>query len=533
MPSHAWIDPFADRSISCLPNFHAELLKLLSEAKISPDDICLVGGAVVAQAGVRINRDLDFVVHSRSVHLLPEKIPSFLQVDFEGERYSALGDGTLVGDQLFESNWIRVLESGIRVIRPEVEFAYKARTLRDRDLLDLEFLDLVIEKERDWKWEIFNNLYHQPLPKQNVVDELESPTVREKSFWGSLRAGANRRVVSVWRRIRGHFEERWNQSDSPSTANGFYGPEKAPIAAVVDVGLAVSFMRDCNRPLYQRVVSALLLLGPRPESVSEGDWIEEWRLLFFDDLNRDTGALLIRFCEDFSKMRSINFSWFSNMGSNELQKVFPLVASLAVGSDLCVVEGLDRKNSVEDGLPDSHSLSYRDSGFSVAWSEMEWKVLARSGVVWPLILWPTGYDLAEEIEEFFDTHASILRKYEVEWDLEGFLRFVSDLYGGDGTNQWKIDYKVSVFRDLLARSESPRISLFFLSIDEPNFDEKSKRDGFSTLESQAMRVLKSKARQEFSPRIDGYINDVLIHGGDNFGDNRDTLRALERHGFVL
>jgi len=533
MPSNSWIDPFSDRSITCLPNFHEELLELVSEAKIPAADVCLVGSAVVAQMGVRVNRDLDFVVHSRSIHLLPEKMPSFLQVDLEGERYSALGDGTLVGDQLFESNLNRVLASGIRVIRPEVEFAYKARTLRERDLLDLEFLDLITDKERDWKWEIFNNLYQQSLPEQNVVDESESPTVREQSLWGSLRAGANRRVVSTWRRIRGYLKERWNQFNFPSPPNRFDGQAEAPIVRVVDAGMAVSFMRDCNRPLYRRVVSALLLLGPRPESVSEGDWLEEWRLLFFDDLNRDSGALLIRFCSDFSKQKSINLSWVSKMGSNELQKAFPLVASLAVGSDLCVVEGLDRQDSVEDDLPEGDNLSYRDNGFWVAWSEMEWKVLARSGVVWPLIVWPTGYDFAEEIEDFFDAHASILKKYEVEWDLEGFLCFVSDLYGGDGTNQWKIDYKVSVFRGLLAKTESLRITVFFLNIDEPNFQEKSKRDGFSNFESQSMRVLKSKARQEFSPRIDGYINDVLIHGGDNFGDNRDTLRALERHGFLL
>ena len=124
--------------------------RVLETLDLSPEDVCLVGSVALAAAGIRENRDVDFVVR-------PENREHVYRIARDHESYEIKPHG---GIQLGESVEIPMADKtrpigvtdrdlvtddryhhtidGLKVIRLEVEAAFKAVYARRKERRDLE-----------------------------------------------------------------------------------------------------------------------------------------------------------------------------------------------------------------------------------------------------------------------------------------------------------------------------------------------------------------------------------------------------------
>jgi len=122
------------------------------------DDICLVGSSVLADFGVRDNRDLDIAIDPRKRGLLDiDNTPENVEVALE--KYSWLG---ITDHDLINNSRYHYKSGGIKIVRPEVCYSFKHRRKKDKDIYDIELINegVIYSNDYDWDWELFSYEYY-------------------------------------------------------------------------------------------------------------------------------------------------------------------------------------------------------------------------------------------------------------------------------------------------------------------------------------------------------------------------------------
>lgn len=529
-----WSARFAERERPVTPAFMEQLLDFLERSGIPAGDVCVLGSSVLAWEGVRLNRDVDFAVHSRWRHHMPRELPDFLELDTDGARYSGISGGALIGDRLFEAEVSQDFFAGLKAIRPEIEYAFKANYLRARDLLDLHFLDLVARKNSGWSWPLFQAYYDsglQPAPPADNSAQIGRWQILKYSLPLRFLRRAKRFAVRRWSSLRG-LKKRWLARRCSDPRFRLPGDLHLEPSGAVDIANVMVYLRSNNRNVYVDVITAMALLDSSAQEEPEAAWLESWQRIFFDDSSRDWGIVLERFIADFSRMRSTNPAWHVDLSGSRPDSLFPLIAALRTRAPSCQIATRGSYQSA-GGRGGERTVVAAGSSSCIAWDREEFRILTRSGVYWPLIVWPTGEEYLSQIEDFLKTKCHVVAKRMVRHSRDELGSFLRELYGGDGTDWWQVEYKISAMFASIAEQRVHNVCVFFLELEHPIFEPKFKTESFRSSESQAMRRLKTEIRTTFSPLVENYINDILVHGGDNFADNRDTVRALEMNGLTI
>lgn len=129
-----------------------EILKIYSLKK---DDIVIVGSSALTVIGGRLNGDLDFSINRYAYKKIPLRVRVRLirydhwdlseDVDLFRNRYLCCG---ITDYDLFEKKLYHTIE-GYKVAIPELEYAYKKKMNRSKDIDDLRILSQLDNMELD------------------------------------------------------------------------------------------------------------------------------------------------------------------------------------------------------------------------------------------------------------------------------------------------------------------------------------------------------------------------------------------------
>jgi hypothetical protein len=134
-----------------------ELETVIDTYKINKYDICLVGGIALSLKGIREHVDLDFCILPDKDPVEPDKprqrshIELSDNVDLWRERYAPLG---LSDNDIINNPQYHELVDGYKVVRLEIEFAYKLHRASVRDKRDNKVITEKAINSDDWDWEL-------------------------------------------------------------------------------------------------------------------------------------------------------------------------------------------------------------------------------------------------------------------------------------------------------------------------------------------------------------------------------------------
>ena len=141
------------------------------------------------------------------------------------------------------------------------------------------------------------------------------------------------------------------------------------------------------------------------------------------------------------------------------------------------------------------------------------------GVYFPVIIWPTAYELRQDIENDLGFDSKF--KFELDLNRDEFKSFVKDIYKIDDIADWKVDKKLDAMS-----SERNKISIIFLDFLLPNYRKKVSNQA---LISKTGEILKQRIRTKYKSKIDNYIYDIIIHTGDNYIHSQKIVRITRSY----
>jgi hypothetical protein len=144
------------------------------------------------------------------------------------------------------------------------------------------------------------------------------------------------------------------------------------------------------------------------------------------------------------------------------------------------------------------------------------EIMSDYHIYFPIIIWPPAMDFAHDIEadlkntNGFDHIRSQTLSLNTKSEFENFVRTV---YSADDIALWKIERKIA-FMELVP--EPYQVRIIWLDNRYPNFRKKSSNDA---LISSTNEALKRAVREKYKSRVSNYVNDIILHIGDNYRHN--------------
>ena len=131
----------------------AELANVLNAHGVAATDVCIVGGAALAFAGIRSNNDLDIVVRPDVAKRLPvdgstSRLSANVDVKIQWLRAFGVSDEELIQN----SRYHQPVES-YQVARPELVHAFKTHANRAHDRIDVELIGQWAISNKKWDWQ--------------------------------------------------------------------------------------------------------------------------------------------------------------------------------------------------------------------------------------------------------------------------------------------------------------------------------------------------------------------------------------------
>lgn len=223
--------------------------QLLSEIRIEPSKVCLVGSTTLALLGVRANEDIDFIATSEA----RTKITEFAQTDPDSKVIRGVRTQLrehvqmLINDRLDTAPYLFGLDDdtvirnsryhftvdGYKFLRPELLLSMKGAKRRGKDIEDIDLIeDSGLPRAEWWDWELvkvvptWERTFATRRPMDRYIGPLKqvSISLRERgllrTLWRSLQfIGAHatrrntRRNGNLWQ-LRNCLSRCWRISPS-------------------------------------------------------------------------------------------------------------------------------------------------------------------------------------------------------------------------------------------------------------------------------------------------------------------------------
>ncbi|WP_406684194.1 hypothetical protein N1F78_00250 [Seonamhaeicola sp. MEBiC1930] len=224
---------------------------------------------------------------------------------------------------------------------------------------------------------------------------------------------------------------------------------------------------------------------------------------------------------------------YNNMKENGYDKSYPI----KVDSNFRLLDGSHRMaaaliNNVEEVSVDIHSFGHKIDFSSLLlkqynFSQKEISLINKKesnlffeqGIYFPVIIWPPAMTFVDDIEK--DLDLTIKRTYDLEFDDSDFYRFVREIYKIDDIAEWKVEKKIEAMHNYHLK-----VKVFFIEMGNPNFRKKSIN---ANLISKKGEKLKRKIRLKYKTKINNYIHDIIVHTGDNFGQNKKIVELTKKY----
>jgi hypothetical protein len=144
-----------------------ELESFLKDYRLSRDEICLIGSAVLADYNLRENNDIDIAVDpSKRGELSKWSTPENLEIGVEKYSWLGITDRDLIADTKYHYH-----SGEFKIVRPEIILSFKYRRLSDKDKKDIKLIEdrFLDANDYEWDWELFDYRYYpKPIGKRGL-----------------------------------------------------------------------------------------------------------------------------------------------------------------------------------------------------------------------------------------------------------------------------------------------------------------------------------------------------------------------------
>jgi hypothetical protein len=145
------------------------------------------------------------------------------------------------------------------------------------------------------------------------------------------------------------------------------------------------------------------------------------------------------------------------------------------------------------------------------------KIFYEKGIYFQIVLWSPIGKYFDEIEKSIKKDYNILESYTLDIK-EDFKKFAFDVYASDDIDDWKIEKKLSGFKE-----HGTTIRVIEIEILNPRFRRKEANNHDI---SQEVEAIKKKYRTLYKNKVDNYFYDIIMHIGDNYHHTREIAKVL-------
>ena len=531
-----------------------QLAVTLDRFGIDSDDVCIIGGSILAVHGLRVNGDIDLFLRPAALQRLlterPElngtghgKIALGTNIEIERSGYAMLN----VDDELFSR--FSTIVDGWRFARIEIEFLKKIRIARTTDLSDMYALEEYAYSSRTWDWGLMYSVL-KLSPVALVPSKSALPLRVRLAFKLAFKLAST--AITKLRRSGLSATVKstvgwWKSGPSANLARALHmkrnfldlplGPTRE-LAIQTSVSLSVGALLSAQRvhgvfqrydTLLRSVVLEELIADPSKTPVT----LEFYNRMQSERTNRTTEP----------QMRALAAS----VRERGLDPRYPISITpdgrLADGSHrLACALAVDAHNLTVTFSPRATAPSFsppakstygRDwfenrgypEGLIATLDERLNKAYLDHGVYNIVMVWPPALEWLDEITEMCGGYGTLIDTSTLELgsDLSDFVR---EVYAVDDIARWKVEVKLAAMRG----TEGTEVGIIVLDVAQQEYRPKNYPASYLSV---TVEGLKKAVRGRVSKRIPGYVYDISIHTGDNQLMNLQTVRALKSRGWVI
>jgi|GEM_PF-5955664 len=492
-------------------NHKEELSQWLEKLGIEKEEICLIGSIPLCLAGIRENKDIDFITTDEVKSRITPKVKEHpkckikkgkiylgdnIHSSSSSKRFDYLG---LSNEDLIYNEKYQMIVDGYKVFRLELLLSKKIAEGRPKDKKDVERMeeaDLIGGPE--WNWDLFYCLPPWERPKKplyrKIIDLLQLYDMKEfpKVFI--------------------------------SSAATKLGVDKA-----VD-----SLFRVYNRPRKMRKIKNLQNYRTHPQSrlpipVILSNYVEDDEFMGWDIIleyaleSEDFQKIDSNIEKDLKEINKLEKDYNSPITISKRGKVLEGRSTLVenILKDNYMVD-IEIKNSSNNKSRDKKWLEEKINSNSTESEYLEDKRLEafeRIGLIFYAAIWPSARNIFEEIEEYINerVHVTESKIYDIS---NNFSKTMHDLYKSDKrADEWKIENKIYKMKD-----EKKVMKVLKLWLPDPDFRYHIDKDGVTF--SKITRTLKNDCRKRFHSRMENYFHENMIHITENYKNNKHTFQVL-------
>ncbi len=515
-------------NIELSPARCAQILDVLERNKIDVEEAIFVGGIALEAFGVRPARDIDLVVSQAARDRLTLglgtsgvgpfsaiNLPEDLQVLQDPYRAVGVSDAELFSGELFVTFEL-LGQKTIRVARPELEFAKKNFRRRPKDLEDLYLLEqLSRSSELLWDWKIVpTRAVAQPVDSKRrnrivrvVLSAVRNPyKVAQSIYHTGLRQA--KKAVGKWPRLN-------------SKNLGVLSQQ------TIDIGVLFQLQRPGGKfsrydVLLRAIIARMSLDGDAHETGFRENLAEYWgHYQKMQKLRYPARASTSRYRSLLEKIARSGFKddrhpLVLSQSGVLLDGAHRLACAVAVGVDR-VPFVTQRSNAPKNYGRSWFSANSFPKEMLEELDTTQTTIFSSTGAYFRGIIWPPAQDFASDILKDIKAEYAIISS-DLGVDCPDLGALTHRIYSSDDIEHWKVEKKLAHFVDY-----THRCTFFEIDIPDPRYIQKVRSGSYM---AQEVIELKKRIRQKYSPLVQGYVEDVIVHIADNPSMSRDISRAL-------
>jgi len=229
---------------------------------------------------------------------------------------------------------------------------------------------------------------------------------------------------------------------------------------------------------------------------------------------------------------------FRNLIDSVSQNGFDECSSLPVGKNQELADGSHRLALAlyfdEKLIPLKLNRFAYDTFYGIDWfkennftkdeinllEETKNRIFYEKGIYFQVVLWSPIKKYFDEIEKSLSNKYNVIKSYDLDIKKD-FKKFVFDIYSSDDIDDWKIEKKLSGFKDY-----GNTIRVVEIEIINPRFRRKEVNNHDI---SQEVEAIKKEYRTKYKDKVNNYFYDIIMHIGDNYHHTREIAKVLEQY----
>lgn len=141
------------------------------------------------------------------------------------------------------------------------------------------------------------------------------------------------------------------------------------------------------------------------------------------------------------------------------------------------------------------------------------------------ILWPPASEHFDAIEEEMNQIIPVVKSRNYTVKGGNFKKFLFGIYKPDKTPESRLNRKYKAMR-----KHGNSVRVVQIDVDNPTMKPHKKARLKGTFYCEEAKRLKRVIREMFSPKVEGYIYDIIIHVSDHEDHNRRARKLIKKYG---